>query len=367
MKSSCLLSVIAVSLTAPLFGQNQPPNPRPAAPAAPALPNITLTPAQTAHIMKEMEKVEAQIGQGRGSVFAAALAKFKAATSSDSAAMALYLDCYKLENYERKNLKQADFMEWRERNAERLKAPDLAKGLALQLEYLVLTIQAQGVAEMKDMGGIVSSLQGYLAKVIVEVQASMKHTASGAVELKDASAKGAAGGGRKGGPGPGNGRWGAGEGSPLTGILRQSVKSSEFSSAYMLDDYLTRRDWEYSPLNIDGVYANIILPYYKEVKPDELGAQWDSRINAELALRKAVLSETEFSLFQQMEQPRLQWQKHQDLLASNINSLNALADMLKTIQNNPNHPDAAGWLSNFKKIMATVAPPEPAEKPIGTQ
>lgn len=365
MKPTRSLFLVATLLAVPAFAQNQPaaPGPQPPAPGAGAVPTVALTPAQTAHILKELEKVEAQIGQGRGSVFSTALTKFRAAMSSDAAALALYLDCYKLEHFERKDLKQTDFAEWRDRNEARLKEGDFAKALALQLEYLVLTIQAQSVDDVEKLGPVVTALQSYLAKVITEVQASMKHTASGAVEVKDAKGNGANGGQRRGGGGQGRG----GDASPLAATLRQSVKNSEFSSAYLLEDFLTRKDWEYVPLNIAGIYSSVIFPYYRSQKPEELGAQWDARINAELALRKAVLSETEFNLYLQEEQPRMQWLKQTDLLASNVSPINALADMLKIIQNNPNHPDAASWLENFRAIMDKAAPPAPVEKPIGSQ
>jgi hypothetical protein len=353
MKPTYLLPVLALLLAPVAFAQT------PAQPQAPGVatpPSVMLTPAQTEHILKELEKVESQIGQGRGSVFSTALAKFRSAMASESAALALYLDCYKLENFERKDLKQTDFMDWRDRNEARLKEDEFTQGLALQLEYLVLTIQAQDVKDSKDMGSVVTALQSFLGKAIAAVQASTKHTASGAVEAKD----GGKGGGRKGG---GNGG-GGGPGGGLAGMLRQSVKGSEFSRAYLLDDYLTRKDWEYSPLGIGSIYSTVIFPYYVAEKSGELAAQWDSRINAEMTLRKAGMSETEFNLYYKEEQPRLLWEKHNHLLSNNVTPVNALADMLKVIQANPNHPDAAGWLKSFKEIVKNVAPAGSVETPI---
>lgn len=368
MKSQPILSLLLALLAGSAVAQEEPrqrPNP-PATPGEVTVPEVSLTPAQVDHILKELEKVETQIGQGRGSILSTALAKFRSAMSSESAAVSLYLECYKLENFDRKDLKQADFMEWRDRNEARFKDDNFSKGLLLQLEYLVLTIQAQNVKEQKDMGGLVSALQAFMAKAITEVQATMKHTASGAVEPKDAGTKGATQGRRGGGGGQGQG---LGGGSPLATMLRQPVKGTDFCRAYLLDDHLTRREWEYSPLNIGGIYDSVIFPYYVSEKPTELAAQWDARINAEMALNKASRSETEFSLYFQETNPRLLWAKNNYLLANNINTLNALADMLKIIQANPNHADAVNWLGQFKTIMAKVAPPAPpppVEKPIGS-
>lgn len=330
------------------------------APATPAA--VVLTPAQTEAILKQLEEIEDKIGQGRSSIFSTALAKFRSAMGSEATALALYLDCYKLENFERKDLKQSDFTDWRDRNEARLKDGDFGKGLMLQLEYLAMSIQVQGITEQKDMGPMVTALQAYLAKAIGAVQSTMKHTASGAVEVKDT-------------PKGGNGRrpmgGGGGQGSQLFGMLKQSVKGSEFSRAYQLDLHLLRKGWEYSPLNIAGAYDAAILPYYLSEKPEEVAAQWDARINAELVLEKAVRSETDYAIFYKEEHPRKLWEKNTYLLANNLNAIGALADMLKIIRENPTHPDAAHWLKDFReRVKASSEPapgPAPVEKPIGSQ
>ncbi len=362
MKPIQILPLLAVLLAAPVAAQS-PAESVPENSPAPSASQVLLTPAQTAHILKELEKAAALIGQGRSGVFGAALTKFREGMASEAAALALYLDCYRLEHFERRNLKQTDFTTWRDNNETRLKDDDFKMALALQLEYLVLTIQAQDIEEVKKMGPLVTALKAFMGRAITAVQASTKHTASGAVEAKDSGAKGG-GAARKGGGG-------GGPGGALMGALRQSVKGTEFASAYLLDDYLNRKEWEYSPLEVAGIYSSVIFPYYLAEKPTELPAQWDARINAELALRKAVMSEAEFNLFYKEKGPRLQWDKNSFLLTNNLNAVTSLADMLKIIQNNPSHPDAAGWLEEFREIVKRVSAPQPesapAEKPIGSQ
>lgn len=364
MKSTSHLILLAALLASPAIAQTTVAPPAEPAPAA-APSQVLLTPAQTAHILKELEKAEALIGQGRGGVFSIALTKFREGMASESAAVALYLDCYKLENFDRKDLKQTDFMDWRDRNEDRMKEDEFRKALMLQLEYLVLTIQGQDIKEVKKMGPIVASLQTFVAKAVAAVQESTKHTASGAVEAKDNNSKGPPGG-RRGGPAGGGG--GGGPGGALGNMLRQPVTATEFAKAYVLEDYLTRKDWEYRPLDVDGIYANIILPYYLQERPTEVAAQWDARINADMALRKAVMSDTEFNIYYKEQGPRRYWTKNSYLVANGINAVNSLADMLKIIQANPNHPDAADWLKEFRELVKSVSEPEaaaPAEKPIG--
>ncbi|OYW75109.1 MAG: hypothetical protein B7Z37_14920 [Verrucomicrobia bacterium 12-59-8] len=356
MKLTYLLPLLALALALPANAQ------MPVSPVIePEKPEVKviLTPAQTEHILKELEKVEAQIGKGRGSVFGAALAKFREGMASPAAALALYLDCYKLEHFDRRNLKQTDFMDWRNKNEAKLKDEDFKRALSLQLEYLVLTIQAQEIDEQKKMAQIVASLQAFLGKAISTIQGTTVHSASGAVTDKDAK------GGRRGGGG-GGANVPAGD---ILGTLRQSVAESEFAKAYSLEDFLKREEWEYQPLSVKGIYSQIIFPYYLAEKPTELPAQWDARINAEVAMRKALLSETEFAEYSKDAGPRMLWDKNNYLVGNNIIPVNALADMLKVIQTYPNHPDAMEWLKNFRELVKSVSEPtaEPVEKPSGVQ
>ena len=352
MKSIQLLPLLAVLLASPAVAQT------PVSPGTEAetpVYKVILTPTQTEHILKELDKVETQIGKGRGSVFSAAMAKFREGMASPTAALALYLDCYRLEHFERKNLKQADFMDWKNKNEARLKDEDFKRALWLQLEFLVLTIQAQEIDESKKMGPIVTSLQAFLGKAVTAIQGTTVHSASGAVTDKDSK------GGRRGG-----GNVPAGD---ILGTLRQSVADSDFAKAYSLQDFLKREEWEYQPLNVRGIYNDVIFPYYLAEKPTELPAQWDSRINAERAMRQALMSDTEFNEYIKDEGPRLLWEKDNYLVVNDVGAVKALADMLKVIQTYPSHPDAINWLKEFREIVKQVSEPVPVntEKPAGVQ
>jgi hypothetical protein len=213
------------------------------------------------------------------------------------------------------------------------------------------------------------------------IQDTVKHTASGALEQKNnlqgsqnrtgtrgnnAPGKQAA----KGGGGGGNQGNGIGSGFAVGGsignALRQSVKSTEFARAYLLEDHLTRQKWSYSPLDIPDIYENVIFPYYLETKPTEIGAQWDNRINAELSLRKLTMSETEFGILAKERQPELAWQKANFMLTNNLNPLQAMADMLKVVRENPTHPRAIEWLKTLREMVNIAQPQQPTANPGAT-
>jgi hypothetical protein len=347
---------------------------------APAMP--VLTAEQTATIMKQLEQLEGVIGKSRTDILGAALTKFKAALAGKDV-LALYLECYKLENFERRDLKTADFLTWKEANEDKLKDKDNIDALTLQLEYLVLTIQAQDITEQKDMGPTVTALQAFIPKAMAAIQDTVKHTASGALEAKGnvqgsqnrTGTRATGAGARQGAPTPkgkggGQGNGGGGSGFVVSGsignVLRQSVKSTEFAKAYLLEDHLTRENWTYSPLDIPDIYENVIFPYYLAVKPTEIGTQWDNRINAELNLRKLTLSETEFGLLAKERQPELAWQKANFMLTNNLNPLQAMADMLKVVRENPTHPRAVEWLKTLRDMVNTAQPLQQTANPGAT-
>lgn len=347
---------LPVFLCAPVLLSAQ--APAPAAPAAPSTTSATapaagptLTDEQTANIMKQLEALETQISKSRGDVLGGALAKFKAASASTKDALDLYLDCYRLEHFERRDLKATEFQTWKDSREVQLKDEEFLTGLQLQLEYLVITLQAQSIEETKDMGPVIVALQAFMPKAVAAIQETIKHTASGAIEAKNQGGKGGGKGGGGGRP-PGGG----GGGGSLSATLRQDVKSSEFSQAYLLTDYLTRKDWCYTPMNIAEIYDATIIPYYLEVKPEEVSAQWDARNNGELALRKFSMSESEYAVYFKERQPELAWRKAAYMLQNKLNPILAMADMLKIVRENPTHAQAGTWLKQLRQAVNSAQP-----------
>lgn len=305
--------------------------------------DAVLTPEQTATILKQLDTVESLIGKNRGDIMNMALTRFsKAVAAGESGALQLYMDCYRLEHIERKNMKVSDFQEWAKKNIDKHKDPEFLIGLWLQLEYLTLTIRAQDAKE-KDTPALVSSLQVFLNKVITTIQSASNHSKGNADTGKSKGNKNSSGQSFDSGK--------------LLQMLRQSVKNTEFARAYQLELFLNREDWAYDPVDFKSVYDKIILPYYAEVKPAELPAQWDNRIKSELCIKAATMSETEYNAFLKEHLPEMHWRKAEYLIAHNSHKIQSIADMLKLIRENPMHPDAAGWARRLREIVTISQPP----------
>lgn len=311
-----------------------------------------LTPEQTANIIKQLDALDTQIGKNRGDILGGAVARFKKALANEKTALELYLECYKIEHFDRVNLKASDFQDWAKRNQDKHKDPEFLLAIWLQLEYLLLSIEAQDVKD-KDIPTLVASIQSYIPKVVTAIQSSTKHTSGGAVKEKDPkggpqAARGGGGGGRGGQNFDSNG---------LQGLLRESVKQSEFAKAFLVGEFLKRGDWTYEPADLGGMYGNIIFPYFLEKKPADLPALWDGRIAAEFKIRAAVMSESEYAVYYRERYPAMLWSKAEYLLSHNINTIQELAEMLKLIRDYPTHPDAQEWAGKLRSLVNAAQPP----------
>lgn len=315
---------------------------------AQSAPTPLLTEDQVSNILKQLDQLEGQITQNKSESLSAALSACRIGMSGDKEALDLFLNCTKLENFDKRNLKQTDFQDWRDRNMDRLKEPEFLAALRLQLEYLALTIQAQSADTPEKMAPHVTSLMAFMPKVQSTVQSSMRYKASGQVEEKSQAKGGNAPRPRPGGQ------------SSILSRLQENVTGNVIAKAYRLDEYLKKGDWAYSPGDFNAMYDKVIVPYYLNAKPDQVPAQLDSKINAELAMKRATLSEAEFLVFQKEQYPQLLWQKATFLWGKKIQPVQSLADMLRILRENPNHPSAGNWLSALKSAVEKQKSQTPA-------
>jgi hypothetical protein len=304
----------------------------------PAPVGIKLTDSQLQVIKTQLEQLEKDVSKNRNSSLGGAMAALQKAMASENDARDLYMAAYKTNHFERKDLKDSEFTEWKTKNAPKLKDPEFLMALRLQAEYLVLSIQAQ---EAKEIDSIIPRLQDFIAREFATIGGVVKHTTAGgsAVEKKTNAATSAK-----------TGRALKSIGSPqVLEMLRKNVRGSDFSKYFLLDEFLKNKDWEYQPMDIAGIYRNVIFPYYREKKPTELGAQWDALIRYEFTLEEASRSETEYALYYKERYPERMWDKANDLFSSNVNPVLALADMIKLVRENPTHPKAPDWLKQIRE------------------
>lgn len=297
--------------------------------AKPVAPTEKLTEQQVNNVLSQLKVLEADILNKRGSNLSSILTKLNAAVASDQAAMKLYTDCDVLVNVERKEESKTEARqraEQMERALERKSKGgggpatddgDAALAIRLGIRYLILTLEAHEAKE-EDFQKMVPKLQAYITDFVASAP-KLHGRALGMVNRV------------------------CGDGSPIV-------------EAFQLSRYLNRDGWSNNPTNIGGMYNATIFPIAETESKDRLPNLWDARINAEAAFRKENMSEPEFLLWGQNELPVLRWQRATELYKKGPSLINAMADMLKLIKDNPNHPEAPNWVSQLRTFVNEASP-----------
>lgn len=290
--------------------------------------------------MKQLDQIEGFISKNRDTTLGGGLARCIKAEASQKDTLDLYLACYRAEHFDKLNLTTKDFTAWAKNNEEKLKDPEFIYGLWLQLEYLVMSIKVQ---DAENMAPFITSLQSFIQKEVAAVQNASANAPGGPLKEKP-----------KGGNAKISNKSNTGQ---LVSRLRESVRQSEFSKALLLKDLLKREDWEYEPFAVGNIYERIILPFYLEKKPTDLPAQWDIRIKAELALKQALSTEADYSIYLKEHFPEMIWKRSRYLYDHNVSPIPALASLLQILRENPTHPSAVGWALELRQIVNNAQPP----------
>jgi hypothetical protein len=286
-----------------------------------ALPTIPLTKEQVDVISKQLADLEKQVAEKRGSSLTSIMAKLRSAVASEAAALNFYLECEMTVNIERKDLDKTEERarkEQAERQAERRtdkgeqeQNGDLGTAIKLQIEYLLLTLEAHET-KAEDRGKLVPKLQAYIQELVA----------------KSDKLRGRAG-----------------------QALGRDLAGSPIVQAMQIERFLRSEGWSGNPVNIGGMFEATIFPFYAAQKKEDLAAQWDARIAADIAVQKGRLPEPEFMIWGQQELPPLRWARAVYLAANGPSPVNGLAEMLNHIKAYPGHPDAPKWLETMRTAV----------------
>jgi hypothetical protein len=314
---SFLLTVLPLTLNAQTT---------PTAPPAAEVPK--LTEAQVNNVLGQLKILEADILSKRGSNLSSILARLNEGVASDQAATKLYTDCELIVNSERKGEGKAEARARAEQVEKALERKskagskadddgDSALGIRFGLRYLIMSLEAHEAKE-EEFKKMVPKLQSYINDLV-----------AAAPKLK---------------------------GRAFGMVSRVCSGNSAIIEAFQLERYLNRQGWDKNPTNIGGMYTNTILPIAAVDAKDSLPSLWDARINADGAFRKENMTEPEFILWGQNELPTLRWERATYLYEKGPSAINAMADMLKLIKDNPAHADAPKWVKELRMLVNQSSP-----------
>jgi len=295
----------------------------------------SLSDADRETLLGNLEKLRDASDSKADARFRIALAAYRNAIGNDEAAIDLYLNCMEKVNFEELHKKAADFREWKSKEREKLSDPGLRLALRHQLRWLMLTLEA-------------ASAKPDRVKLTSEAQEAVDSIFRDADKLKNQQE-----------------------------ILSQAVTSTVFAKAYDIN-HVKVDNWALSPIEIDAVYDQILLPPYR--KPTALGilrAGWIKRIQQETvkmelwsAKRKEVredkrsamasdMQSPEYLKFLDEDLPKLQWKMEVDLYNFG-DEAGASVRMLAHLEKHIGHPSARDWADELKKLLKpSVAVPTP--------
>jgi hypothetical protein len=141
-------------------------------------------------------------------------------------------------------------------------------------------------------------------------------------------------------------------------FLRDSMDNSVFVRQMQLGSELDELDsWETRPSNLSGIEEKTILPLLREHAPEDVMDFWSFKIERE----KEAAAEEDLAVdaadFENIRLPSLLWSRAEDMRALG-NPTGAYLEMLKIMQEYPNHPNYMGWA---KALEGYITAPATAE------
>ncbi len=324
-----------------------------------------------AKLLARVEKMEKDFEQQKREVLTSAIARLSTAAGSDLAAIDLYLGCRRILAArsaaaqeaiatKKPDPKDARAMDKREEQLrDSLEEPGHGVVLRLQAEYLMITLEAPAA---KDRAALVGRVRDFVNKAmgIIRLSISAPMAAGGNKVVATTNSKGKNRDQDKDQQLQAEMR--ARRAIPQQ--LRQSVLSTVFAQAYNLNNYHQKLEgWVNTPLALESVYTNYIMPYYRAQRRADLVAVWDEYLNHNLTMQRAMLDDAPFARWGITEYKQLQWDKWCDLLVYGSNPSVAADELASLFHDNPTHPQTAAWLENLKALAEPYkpAPPAPAE------
>ncbi len=294
-----------------------------------------LSDADRETLLNNLDKMKETADARANARFGIALAAFRNAIQSEDTVIEFYLNCIEKVNFTDQQKKTVDFREWKRTEADKLSEPGLRLALAYQLKWLILTLQA--TSENVDRTKLASEAQNIVDAIFSNP-------------------------------------------SKLVGqenLLNQSVTSSIFARTYDINS-IELEKWPMSPINLEQVYNNILLPPYQNPKSiNELRTLWIRRIHQECMKAEfwtepvkqgkkeekkigmaSAMRPPEYEKFKEETLPELEWEMEVDLFTHGDQSVSSIR-MMALLQKNLSHASVNDWAQELRDMLAPSVPQKP--------
>ncbi len=291
-------------------------------------------------LLNNLEKLVQTADANVDARFRVALADYRIAVSSDSAAIELYFRCIEKIKFPDSRKKPNEFVDWKQAGIKKFSDPNFRLALRYQLRWLILTLQA-------------SSLKADHHKLPNDAQDLVDGIFDDFEKLRYQQE-----------------------------TLKAAVTSSVFAQAYEV--HPEKLDgWPLSPLELGQIYDKVILPPFRNPnRLDGLRATWMKRIREEgmkvefcddpskddkkpiSKLGSAASKQSpELEKFILQNLPQLQWEMEMDLFRSGDES-GAAVRMFVHLEKNLAHSSVREWTKQLQNLLKpqVVVPTTPPAK-----
>lgn len=258
----------------------------------------------------------------------------------------LYVGSVKVADFERKNLKSADFDDWRKRRSDSLH--DISFGTALRYQYRYLKLALDAYPENGDKAA--PAAVALLTEAIRDLPKCEKYAE----------------------------------------VMREDAFSSPVARRFGVEK-LCPEGWPKSLLDVEGHFRRPLDLAVKNA-PAKVKGLWEQRINLERALAEArdqlaqapassgsvfgkkkqpdskSASGKNIETFETERLPRLTWAMGEDFNKAGLRR-SAFETMFSVLRRYPKHPSCEEWLNRISELAETVAkekPSAPAGAPVVT-
>ena len=319
-----------------------------------------LAPEEAAKIADQFAALDKEFESKKREIVTLALGRYSSAAQSENAAVQFYFECQRLLEERKPDLdgpdSRKDAKEKADRNKQHYDAiqdtPGYGAVLQLQLQFLVLTMEAPGV---KDYGSLVGRVRDFANKAVGIVQT---YTAPPEPEHRPASTVKSSS--KRESQKQKDNRGDERSRHQVAQLAQRGVMGSFFAQAYSLPSYFKpMENWPQSPLDLQSIYGSMILPYYRKFKPELLGSEWDQFIKLQALLQRYSSDDNDYARWLITEYKTLQWNKWRDLLDNGANRIMAADELVKLCKENPAHPSVVGWVQELVKRAEALKGPKP--------
>lgn len=294
-----------------------------------------LSSADREALLEQLESLSENAESKVDARYRAAIQAYDEALASNEAAIEFYLKCVEKVDFLDRDRKNADFREWKRREADRLSDAGYRLALRYQLRWLTLCLKA-------------ASSKADRPRLASEARQVVDSLFDDAVELKG---------------------W--------QNTLGENVTGTVFARAYEIGG-LPRLEWPLAPSQIAEFYEKVVFPPLRSpARLDELRAAWNRRVTQE-SLRVehwqgggggerkngpgAAEPNEAYQNFTTETLPELKWQMETDLFRAGDEGGSAKR-MLAHLTQHLGHRSARAWGEQFRQLLRPKGAPTAATEP----